>query len=410
MEGRTELHIHTKMSVMDGVTDLKALLKKAELEKMKAVAITDHGVIHNFPSAYKEIKDNNYNVKLIFGMEGYMMDDTSKEAWQEELDSRKPYHIIFLVKNQQGLRNLYTLVSLSHMYYVQDEPMLFRVPLIPKSAIAAYREGLLIGTACEAGQLYRNVRKEKSDEELKKIASFYDYLEIQPITNNKFLVDFNMVDDTENLEANNKKIIEIGKQIGKKTVATCDTHYLRKEDSVARKVLLKARGVPKPEGEPGLYMRNSEEMYNDFLYLGEDLAKEVVFNAPSEIADMIEDIEIPFPDIQEKKGYNLNNYYTIPMGKITKVGLENAKIFTENYLDEAPVSVSEAEKVRIIKEVAGVKTGIECDEKRNIKVLKGEIPEKQSPLQYENNDKAEGKLISHFDSESWIALGEKNDK
>ena len=195
MKRRTELHIHSNMSVMDGLTDIKMLLEKADRENMYAVAITDHGVCHGFPELFRLISGGKYNVRAIFGMEGYLLDDDSEESLRKEFESHKPYHIIIQVKNATGLKNLYKIASMSHMFYVMDQPILFNVPLIPKSFLKANREGLIIGSACEAGEFYRAVRKEKPLDELLSIAEFYDYLEIQPLSNNKFLVNQSMVKD-----------------------------------------------------------------------------------------------------------------------------------------------------------------------------------------------------------------------
>ncbi|MCQ2358799.1 MAG: PHP domain-containing protein, partial [Phascolarctobacterium sp.] len=182
---RVELHCHTKMSKMDAVTPMKDLVKQAIKWGHKALAITDHGVVQAFPFCFDEVMDEKSDLKLIYGMEGYLMadhklgdDSLEQEAGDVTKKSKAPkkasYHIIILAKNETGLRNLYKLVSISHLRY------LYKRPLLPREVISEHREGLIIGSACEAGELYRAILSGASEEELIRIASFYDYLEIQP--------------------------------------------------------------------------------------------------------------------------------------------------------------------------------------------------------------------------------------
>ena len=292
---RVELHCHTKMSKLDALTPMEDLVKKAIKWGHKALAITDHGVVQAFPFCYDAAEGSD--LKLIFGMEGYLISDSGVEGADiEPTDSLKPKrgkktpldHIIILAKNETGLRNLYKLVTLSHLKYYNNRPAL------PRAIIQEHRDGLILGSACEAGELYRAVRAGKSNEELMKIASFYDYLEIQPLGNNMYLVRENKctIDD---LKAYNRKIYELGKQMGKMTVATCDVHFLNPEDSKFRTILQGVQHYRDADEQPPLYYRTTEEMLAEFEYLGKDVAYEICVTNPNKVADMVDKIK-PVPD------------------------------------------------------------------------------------------------------------------
>ncbi|MBR0596764.1 PolC-type DNA polymerase III [Sinanaerobacter chloroacetimidivorans] len=285
---RVELHAHTKMSAMDGLNEIKALVKTAAEWGQKAIAITDHGVVQAFPDAQKAVKYGKLDIKLIYGLEGYLFDDSDGGDGKIDYKSKGTYHIILLARTQEGLKNLYKLVSKSHLEYF------YKKPRIPKSVLSSYREGLIIGSACEAGEVYRSILHKKSESEIERIADFYDYLEIQPLANNQFLVDNGSVADVNELKEINKKIIALGKKLGKPIVATCDAHYASPEESLYRKILMAGQGYKDIEGDKGLYLRTTEEMLKEFEYLGEELAKEVVIEAPNYIADQIEKV-MPVP-------------------------------------------------------------------------------------------------------------------
>jgi len=297
---RVELHCHTKMSKMDAVTTMQALVRKAIKFGHKALAITDHGVVQAFPFCYDEVEDSHSDLKLIFGMEGYLISDRKlkdsgldQEAGDPTKSSgKKPKiksnHIIILAKNETGLRNLYKLVTISHINY------LYRRPLLPRDVIAEHREGLIIGSACEAGELYRAILAGASDEELEEIASFYDYLEIQPTGNNMFLVR-EKVCSVEDLQNHNRKIYALGKKLGKLTVATCDVHFLNPEDAKLRAILQAAQHYKDADEQPPLYFRTTEEMLKEFEYLGKDIAYEVCVTNTNKISDMVERFK-PVPD------------------------------------------------------------------------------------------------------------------
>lgn len=294
---RVELHCHTKMSKMDGLTPMEDLVKKAIRFGHKALAITDHGVVQAFPFCFDAAEGSD--LKLIFGMEGYLIsdrkdktDDLDTEPTDTIKKSRAPKiksnHIIILAKNETGLRNLYKLVTISHLRYLNKRP------LLPRAVIEEHREGLLLGSACEAGELYRAVRAGMPDEVLEEIASFYDYLEIQPVENNMFLVRENIA-TIEQLQENNRKIYELGRRMGKLVVATCDVHFLNPEDALLRSILQGGQNYKDADDQPPLYFRTTEEMLEAFAYLGKDIAYEVCVTNTNKVADMIERFK-PVPD------------------------------------------------------------------------------------------------------------------
>ncbi len=471
-EKRVELHLHTKMSAMDGISSAKDLITRACIWGHKAIAITDHGVAQAFPDAHKALKDlhkDGLDIKIIYGIEGYLINDINpkshiadinlnntyvvfdiettglsphaceiieigavkiengvitdrfsqlinpnmpipakiteltgitdddvsgmpsidevlpqflefcknstvvahnasfdcgfikynatklnlifdnksadtlklsrelfpnaekhtldavckrldislenhhravddanataeiflkfaemhKEKAENEkfvlnsdnIKSLSRYHIIILAKNYVGLKNLYQLISASNLEYF------YKKPLMPRSLIEKYREGLIIGSACEAGELYRAIVEGQNDDILKDIASFYDYLEVQPLCNNDFMVKNGSVSSYDDLRNFNIKIAELGDTLGIPVAATCDVHFLDPEDIRYRKVLLGAQGFSDADDSPALYLRTTDEMLEEFSYLGEEKAREIVIDVPNKIADMIEEIQ-----------------------------------------------------------------------------------------------------------------------
>jgi len=285
---RVELHAHTKMSAMDGLNEVSDMIKLAAKWGQKAIAITDHGVVQAFPEAEKTVKYGKLDMKIIYGLEGYLYDDSGDTGKKIDYKSKNTNHVIILARTQEGLKNLYKLVSKSHLEYF------YKKPRIPKSVLTAHREGLIIGSACEAGEVYRSILHNKSIDEIQRIAAYYDYLEIQPLANNQFLIDNGSVPDAEGLKEINRKIISLGREMNKPVVATCDAHYADPEEALYRKILMAGQGYKDIEGDKGLHLRTTEEMLKEFEYLGDELAKEVVIEASNQIADMIEKV-VPVP-------------------------------------------------------------------------------------------------------------------
>ncbi len=203
------------------------------------------------------------------------------------------YHAIILAKNDTGRVNLYRLVSESHLVYYSKRPR------VPKSLFKKYREGLILGSACEAGELYRALLDEKSEEEIAKLVDFYDYLEIQPTGNNQFMIaseKIRNVNSTEDIENINRRIVELGERFNKPVVATCDVHFLDPGDEVYRRIIMAGKGFAGADEQSPLYLRTTEEMLEEFSYLGSDKAMEVVVTNTNRIADMVETMAPVRPD------------------------------------------------------------------------------------------------------------------
>ncbi|MGN1148047.1 MAG: PolC-type DNA polymerase III [Lachnospiraceae bacterium] len=211
----------------------------------------------------------------------------------ENISRLHSYHCILLAKNDLGRINLYRLVSMSHLTYFN------RQPKIPKSEILKLRDGLIIGSACEAGELYRALLEGRADSEIARIVSFYDYLEIQPCGNNQFMIesekhpDINSIEDIQDI---NRKIVKLGEQFNKPVVGTCDVHFLDPEDEVYRRIIMAGKGFEDADNQAPLYLRTTEEMLKEFEYLGSDKAEEIVITNTNLIANMIETIAPVRPD------------------------------------------------------------------------------------------------------------------
>ena len=287
---RVELHLHTNMSAMDGVTAASDLIERANSWGHTAIAITDHGVAQAFPEAMNtvnKIKKNGGNIKVIYGVEAYFIDDMTDE-FDGDMKKLKYYHQIILVKNQIGLKNLYRLISKAHLDYF------YRKPRIPKSELLRYREGLILGSACEAGELFRAILNGESYEKLSQIAKFYDYLEVQPLGNNNFLIRDGLAKNEDELREFNKKIVELGQELNIPVVATCDVHFMDPHDAQYRAVLMAGQGYEDAESQAPLYFRTTDEMLEEFSYLGEEKAYEIVVENTNKIADEVEEIS-PIP-------------------------------------------------------------------------------------------------------------------
>ena len=303
-EKRVELHLHTSLSEMDGISSPKAIINRAIKWGHKAIAVTDHGVVQALPEAYNTAKGK---IKLILGMEGYLVDDEKYPDFMNlKLKQFKRHHIILLVKEdtsldesipkeerKYGRKNLYELISSSNIKTFKSRP------LIPKSMLAQKRDGLIIGSACEQGEVYQAILNKLPEEEIEKIASFYDYLEIQPNGNNAFMIrstkelhqDVNSEEDLINI---NKKIIALADKQGKLVVATGDVHFLDEKDAKFRAIIMASKGFEDADNQAPLYFKTTNEMLEDFAWAG-DRAKEFVIDNPNKIADMVMDNIPPIP-------------------------------------------------------------------------------------------------------------------
>ena len=277
---RIELHLHTKFSSMDGLCDIEACIERAAKWGHKAIAITDHGVVQGFPNAFAAGK--KHGVKIIYGVEGYLIKS------DKDLKNSIRYHIIIFAKNEIGLKNLYRLVSLSHLQYF------YRRPLIPQNILYKYREGLILGTACEAGELIQSYLNGEEYEKLLEVAAAYDFLEIQPKANNYFLIQNGAVKSDEDLQLMNKTILRLGKDLNKPVVATGDVHFLNNYDEIFRKILMVGQGY-KDDNPAPLYFRSTQQMLDEFSYLDVDDRHAVVIDNPHIVAEMVEELE-PIPN------------------------------------------------------------------------------------------------------------------
>lgn len=203
------------------------------------------------------------------------------------------YHVIILAQNDVGRVNLYRLISMSHLKYYN------RRPRIPKSELNRYREGLLVGSACEAGELYRALLDNRSEEQIAKIVDFYDYLEIQPVGNNMFMIDserISGIQSVEDIRNVNRKIVKLGEKFQKPVAATCDVHFMDPEDEVYRRIIMAGKGFQDADEQAPLYLHTTEEMLEEFSYLGSEKAYEVVITNPNRNCRSDEKISPVRPD------------------------------------------------------------------------------------------------------------------
>lgn len=276
---RVELHAHTKMSAMDGLVEVEQLIARAAEWGHEAIAITDHGCVQAFPDAYQAAR--KHGIKVIYGVEGYLYENDIKE---------KPYHVIILARSLEGLHNLYRLVTLSYLdHFYKNRPR------IPRAELSQRRQGLLIGSACQAGEVFQAFLQGLPQEELRRIAGFYDYLEIQPLSNNEFLIEQGVLPDREALQEINRRIVALAEELGKPVVATGDVHVLEPHDGILRAIIQAGQGYDDTESDHPLYLRTTEEMLAEFAYMGGAAARQVVIEDPNRIMAMVEAIQ-PVPD------------------------------------------------------------------------------------------------------------------
>ncbi len=288
---------YRKNTILDTLELSRTLLK--ELKKHKLDVVAKHlGV--SLEGHHRAVNDAEATAEIFLKLVDMLEENGVKNVDDINIYSSrtvnysklKSYHTIILVKNLKGLRNLYELISMSHLEFYHKQPR------IPKTRLMQHRDGLIVGSACEAGELYRALLDMKPKEQIENIVGFYDYLEIQPVGNNMFMIDSDRVpavNSVEDIKNFNRKIVQLGEEYNKPVVATCDCHFIDPEDSVYRKILMYAKGFEDAENQPPLYFRTTEEMLREFYYLGEEKAREIVITNTNLIADEIENIK-PVPD------------------------------------------------------------------------------------------------------------------
>ena len=293
-----ELGLPFDPTVLDTVTLARVLLPQLNRYKLDTVAKALNVSLENH---HRAVDDAGATaeifvafLKMLKERDIFTLDELNKlsELDEEGIKKLPTYHIIILAKNDVGRVNLYRLVSWAHINYFH------RVPRIPKSVLAKYREGLIIGSACEAGELFQAVVRGVPDSELGRIVNFYDYLEIQPIGNNAFMIrnEDSSVQNEEDLRDLNRRIVRLGEQFQKPVCATCDVHFLDPEDEVYRRIIMAGKGFKDCDEQAPLYLRTTEEMLEEFAYLGPDKAQEVVVTNTRFIADQCELISPVRPD------------------------------------------------------------------------------------------------------------------
>ncbi|WP_026882296.1 PolC-type DNA polymerase III [Clostridium akagii] len=289
-----DMNLQCENSVMDTVLLSKFLIPELKRYKLNTIckhldiSLENHHRAVDDAKAASEIMLWCFN-KLEESNLFKLQDINSEFLKKQDIKKLPTYHLIILVKNMVGLKNLYKLISRANLDYF------YRRPRMPRSLINSHKEGLIIGSACEAGELFRALLNGKTDEELKEMIKFYDYLEIQPLDNNNFMIRNGIVKDNTEIKDLNKRICELGERYDKPVVATGDVHFLDPSDETFRKILMSGRGFDDADNQPPLYLKTTEEMLHEFSYLGTTKAKEVVITNSQKIADMIENVK-PIPD------------------------------------------------------------------------------------------------------------------
>ncbi len=293
------LQIKTDFTVVDTVGMARVLLPDLKNHKLDTVAAACGVSLENH---HRAVDDAGATAEIYLSLCRKLAEQGVETLEQLNENSKLPkelikklptYHTILLAKNDVGRINLYKLVSLSHLEYFA------RRPRIPKSLLMENREGLIVGSACEAGELYRAILNKHGKEEIGRLARFYDYFEIQPLGNNHFMIESAKIPDVnsdEDLIAINKEIVALGEEYQKPVVATCDVHFLNPEDEAYRRMIMNSKGFEDADRQPPLYLRTTEEMLAEFSYLGAEKAEEVVITNTNKIADMVERISPVRPD------------------------------------------------------------------------------------------------------------------
>lgn len=323
---RLELHAHTKMSALDGLAEAEDLIRQAAGWGHAAIAITDHGCLQAFPAAYHASR--RHRIKVIYGVEAYLYEKDIKE---------RAYHIILLARSKKGLSNLYKLVTLSYLeHFYRNRPR------IPRSALMEHREGLILGSACQAGEVFQGFIKGLPKEELRRVAQFYDYLEIQPLGNNEFLINKNILPDIKALQEINRGIVELAADLGKPVVATGDVHVLEPHDGIFRTIVQAGQGYDDAESDLPLYLRTTEEMLDEFAYLGEEIAYQVVVENPNRINLEIEELQpVPdgfYPPQIESAGEEISS---LALKRVRQIYGENLPDIVENRINRELKSITE---------------------------------------------------------------------
>ncbi len=299
IENAKRLGINTEFTYVDTLAIARVLLPNQAKHTLDAVAKTLNVSLENHHRAVDDAEATAHIfVKFLSMLKEQGVDTLAKvnelgASSVEAVRKLRSHHVILLAKNDMGRINLYRLVSMSHLTYFNKQPK------IPKSMIMKYREGLIIGSACEAGELYQALLDERSDAEIARIVNFYDYLEIQPRGNNQFMIESEKVRSVNSMEdilKLNQRIVDLGEQFHKPVVATCDVHFLDPEDEVYRRIIMAGKGFADADDQAPLYLHTTEEMLEEFAYLGPEKAKEVVITNTNMIADMIETISPVRPD------------------------------------------------------------------------------------------------------------------
>ncbi|SES78225.1 PolC-type DNA polymerase III [Anaerobranca gottschalkii] len=288
-----KLNLKGKFTVIDTLSLSRAILPNLKNHKLKTLTEYYNVPLENHHRAVDDCTATaQIFLKLLLECKKLgcsTVQSLTKIPVEGQIKNQESYHCIILAKNQTGLKNLYKLISLSHIKYF------YRQPKIPKSIVQNFREGLIIGSACEAGEIFQMFLQNKPLNEIEERAKFYDYLEIQPCDNNEFLLRSGVLHDKRDLIEINKQIIAIGEKLQKYVVATGDVHFLEKHDGIFREILMASKGFTDAEHQPPLYYKTTEEMLKDFEYLPKGQRLDVVINNPKKIADQVEKIK-PIPD------------------------------------------------------------------------------------------------------------------